>query len=848
MIIDKTKFIFFLLLIVGIVPSWCLATDYEALTSGAKVRFGVVSNFSEDGTFRSFIEIDNGSETSIPEGKGDWSIYFHFVRTIVEVESDEVSIENIQGDLYRLTPREDFSGIDRREKYRIFYRSAGNISSYAYFMPNVFIVSGSGSSFVFRNTATEEYSQYTYPLEQPEQYLRSSQDQYHLITPERRYETAYDAEIDHDVISIIPTPREMHTSKGFINLTGEWNIRQSGGLQFESEYLQKQLDFSGVKPKITDSKETRKTISLVISDVVTEPESYELDVKSDQITIVGGSRAGVFYGIQSLLSLVPAENAQGLVKIPAVRVFDGPRYKWRGMHYDVARNFHGKQAILRLIEQMGRYKVNRLHLHLTDDEGWRIEVPGLEELTEVGASRCFDLSEQHCLLTQLGTGPYSGKSGSGYLSREDYIEILRFAKDRNVEVIPEIDMPGHARAATVAMKARYQRFLDKGDKRSAEEYLLSDPHDKSEYTSVQNYTDNAINVCMDSTYRFVSKVIYEIQRMHRDAGAALDILHMGGDEVGKGAWAQSPICHKLFDKRDSQVVGVDDLKAYFVSRVSAIAEKRGISIMGWEDGLMYDKNTPFPKSLISGERVIANAWDNIWEYGVSDRAYILANAGYDVVLSSATHLYFDHPYETNPHNRGYHWATRYTDLEKVFSFMPDDLYANAERTLGGQKVENLDDLANKVHEKLTAPERILGMQGQLWTETIRTEEQVEEMVFPRLIALAERAWHKAAWESADPGGQAYKRDWSGFLSSLVVKDLPKMDQRGIHFYVPPPGVKQSGNRVLPKSVIPGLEIEYSLDAGETWQAYDEQFIEPTSQLRFRARLGGQVSRPVGMTL
>ncbi|WGL16508.1 family 20 glycosylhydrolase [Microbulbifer bruguierae] len=847
MIINKAKFIFSLLILVG-TSKLCLATDYETLAADAKIRFGVVSNFSESGKFRSFLEIENGSDVSIPKGKSDWSIYFHFVRTITDVESDEVDLENIQGDLYRLTPRENFSGVDRGDKYRVFYQSVGHIASYAYFMPNVFIVGESGNPFVFKNTATEEYSQYTYPIEKPEQYLRFDQDQYHLVTPERRYEAAYNAELDPNVISIIPTPREMYTSRGQIDLTGEWSIRQAGGLQFESEYLQKQLNFSGVTVEITDSKEAEKTISLVVSDTVTDSESYELDIKSDRITIVGGSRAGVFYGVQSLLSLVPAENPQGLVKIPAVRVFDAPRYKWRGMHYDIARNFHGKSAILRLIEQMGRYKLNRLHLHLTDDEGWRIEIPGLPELTDIGASRCFDLSEQHCLLTQLGTGPYGGNSGSGSLSREDYIEILRFAKNRNIQVIPEIDMPGHARAATVAMNARYQRFLSKGDKRGAEEYLLSDPQDRSEYTSVQNYTDNAINVCMDSTYRFVNKVVYEIQRMHRDAGAALDILHMGGDEVGKGAWAKSPVCQQLFDKRDSQVVGVDDLKAYFVSKVSAIADRRGISIMGWEDGLMYDKNTPFPKSLISGDRVIANAWDNIWEYGVSDRAYILANAGYDVVLSSATHLYFDHPYETNPHNRGYHWATRYTDIEKVFSFMPDDLYANADRTLGGRNVENLDDLANKVHEKLIAPERILGIQGQLWTETIRTEHQVEEMIFPRLIALAERAWHEAAWESKGPKGESYAGDWSSFLSSLVVKDLPKLDQRDVHFYVPPPGLKLFGNRVFPKSVIPGLKIEFSLDEGETWQMYSEQFVEPTKQLRFRARLGGQVSRPVGMTL
>src|SRR5690606_23466189 len=238
---------------------------------------------------------------------------------------------------------------------------------------------------------------------------------------------------------------------------------------------------------------------------------------------------------------------------------------------------------LRLIEQMGRYKLNRLHLHLTEDEGWRLEIPGLPELTEIGGQRCFDLQEDRCLLTQLGTGPHTSGSGNGFYTTEDFVEILKFAAERHVEVIPEIDMPGHARAAVKAMEARYRRLLAAGEKAVAEQFLLSDPKDTSKYVTVQNYTDNSINVCMESTYRFVDKVVYELQQLYRRAGLQLRTFHMGGDEVGAGSWAASPMCAELI-AREAGVAGVADLKPYFVARVAELTHKRGLALAGWADG------------------------------------------------------------------------------------------------------------------------------------------------------------------------------------------------------------------------------------------------------------------------
>ena len=184
--------------------------------------------------------------------------------------------------------------------------------------------------------------------------------------------------------------------------------------------------------------------------------------------------------------------------------------------------FHSKEAVLRLLDQMAAVKLNKFHFHLSDDEGWRIEIPGLPELTDIGARRCHDLTEQRCLLPQLGSGPFADAQGNGYLTRDDYIAILRYAKARGIEVIPEIDMPAHARAAVISMEARYNRLMKEGKTKEANEYRLVDPTDTSNTTSVQFYDRTSyLNPCLDSSMRFVDKVISEIQAMHQAAGAPL---------------------------------------------------------------------------------------------------------------------------------------------------------------------------------------------------------------------------------------------------------------------------------------------------------------------------------------
>ncbi|MBU2884221.1 carbohydate-binding domain-containing protein [Gilvimarinus agarilyticus] len=824
------------------------AFDYQAFADEADVKYGVESNFLPDGKFSAYLKINNSSSQTIPAGESGWSFYMHFVRRITKINTDEFTLTRIKGDLHRLTPTAAFKGIKRGERKRISFTALGYISSYSYMMPNAFLVDPKGNSYVFASTAYEDPKTFTDELAKPEQYLRFNNpdaDLYPVATPASRYSDNKNVDVIEQPWGIIPTPKEVHRSKGYAKINSEWSLYQSGGLRFSADYLKREFEALGITLNDIENVGADNGISLLIDDSITQAEKYELNIKSNRVVIKAGDKAGIFYAVQSLTKLLPLSESQQEVKLPAVRVFDEPRYTWRGMHYDIARNFHGKQAILTLIEQMGRYKLNKLHLHLTDDEGWRLAIPGLPELTDIGANRCFDPLEQTCLMTQLGSGPTS-EQDKQYLTRQDYMDIVRFANNRNIEIVPEIDMPGHARAAIVAMQARYHNKLDVDQTAQAEQFLLSDPHDTSEYLTVQSYNDNSINVCMESTYHFINKIMYELQRMHRDVGAPLQTFHMGGDEVGRGSWVGSPRCQALFKDADSGVVGVDDLKPYFVKRVAQLASDRGLAIAGWEDGLMYDKNTPFLRESLPNLDVIAHTWDNIWELGVSDRTYMLANAGYKVVLSSATHLYFDHPYESNPDERGYNWATRYTDLEQVFAFRPDDLYANADKTFRGEEITNLEALTNKVHVALEKPENVLGMQGQLWSETLRTTEAVESMIFPRIISLAERAWHKAGWEDGNGKDKEYRQDWQVFLSALVTHELPKLDQHGVNFYIPPPGIRMNGKKLMFNSALPKVTFEASLDGGETWVAIDGNTAAYTPAALYRSRFGNQYSRSISM--
>jgi hexosaminidase len=569
------------------------------------------------------------------------------------------------------------------------------------------------------------------------------------------------------------------------------------------------------------------------------PEGYRLAASGADkrdIRIEAADSAGASHALRSLEQQVAADG--GLLR--PVRIDDAPRFGFRGLHVDVARNFHGKEQLLKLVEQMSAYKLNRLHLHLADDEGWRLEIKALPELTDVGAFRCHDLKEDRCLLPQLGAGPDRQSPVNGFLSQEDYREILRFAAERHIEVIPSLDMPGHSRAAIRSMEARYRRLMAAGLAAEAERFRLVEPQDRTQYRSIQYYNDNTLNVCIDSTYRFLDLVLDELAALHASAGTPLKTYHIGADETA-GAWSQSPACKRVMASTGRTA---PQLGAMFIERVSASLAQRGIKVGGWSDGLSHVDPKRMPP------RVHTNIWSDLLT-GAPAEAHRHANLGWDAVISVPNILYFDTPYAPHPLERGYDWPSRGTDAFKAFRLIPENLPANAsvmrDRSNKGLSVTDKEPLA--------PGRRFAGIQAQLWSETVRSDAQVDYMLFPRLLAVAERAWHQAAWEPAYRPGTSYSygdgkvdrtallSDWQMFAAKLPAH-LARLDKAGIHYRVSPPGARIVAGRLEANSEHPGQRIEYRSGAGQ-WLPYGGPVrVRGPVQLRTRSADGRRTSRMV----
>ncbi|RZQ53062.1 beta-N-acetylhexosaminidase [Pseudoalteromonas phenolica] len=835
----------------------------DNFAKGTELTFAVEDNFHNGAaSFIGSMRLQNNSSVALPKGKSDWQIYVHSVRKISKVNTQGIAIEHINGDLHRFVPTNEFKGLKAGESLAVEFEAGAWVASYSDFMPRAFLVSNKQKPAIFANTDTEDLTTFIAPFERDNQLYRYNEpkDQTKLATPALRFErnqSNIEVSKEDALKRIIPKPHSVDFNRGTAELDSNWQIRFAGRLKSEVAVFQEDLADYGLALKAEAdhiSAGKTSTIFLKVNDALkvdgkVASESYHLEIDDDKVVITGSDNAGVFYGIQSFLALISAD-AKNTVSVPNVEIEDTPRFAWRGMHYDNGRNYHGKDALFKMVEQMGRYKMNKFHWHFSEDEGWRLEIPGLPELTDIGGYRCFDLEERSCLLTQLGTGPFKSGTGNGYLSREDFVELLKFAKARHIDIIPEIEGPGHARASIIAMEARYDRLMVEGKPEEAKAYLLSDPKDTSQYLTVQNYTDNSMNACMDSTYAFIEKVTYELQNMYREAGTRLTNLHFGGDEVGAGSWVGSPACQAMFADPNNGVAGPNDLKPYFTQRVATMFAKRGIAPGAWEDGLMYDKINPFKRDEFPNEVFTANVWDNIWEWGVADRAHRLANNGYQVILSHGTHLYFDHPYEAHPEERGYYWATRYTDTKKTFSYMPDDVYANADYTRSREPIVNLEALVGRELPKLEKPENILGIQGQVWSETIRTEDQVLRMVFPRILAVAERAWHKASWEGSKIEPKAFAKDWHTYAAALSVKELAKLERDGVNVNLPVPGAKVENGQLVANAAFPHLAIQYSTDGGQSWSEYTSPVsVSGKNTVQLRTTLNGKkFSRVTQLTL
>lgn len=759
-----------------------------------------------------------------------WALYYNQLTGSIIPGSimGEVNINHINGDLFCLTPASGFRLLPG-DTVRIRYDGRGRIIKRTDGPQGLFFIFSDENDQEPGIVPVKDYTIKPFPdLER----VYPFRGEVLLPTPEWQYDlnktTSFlDANQLH---KIIPTPVTISRSGSKVVLGEGLVIHFEEDLEGEAGKLAVRLEkLLGWKPIEMKSSVTGPGIIALKTGGIgvngRTAEAYKLESTPDRgVIITGSDAAGVFYGIQSLLALVPVEvyeKSQPEMEIDVVSVLDAPAFGYRGMHLDLARNFNSKSTILKLIEVMSFYKMNRLHLHLTDDEGWRLEIRGLSELTEIGGYRGYTADESEFLPPAYGSGPFADPEtsyGSGYLSREDFIEILRFADERHVEVIPEINMPGHARAAIKAMEVRYKRLMEAGKEMEAEEFRLIDPSDTSKYSSAQNYNDNVVCVFKESVYSFYETIVEDIIQMYEEAGVPLTTIHTGGDEVPRGVWQGSPLCDQFLQDNPS-IGSVRNLQAYFFGRIAKILEEHDLIAAGWEEVAMKSlgRREWVPNPEFIGRHVVPYVWNSIGNN--IDLGYRLANAGYPVVLCNVTNFYFDMAYNHHPQEPGLYWGG-YVNTRNAFEFVPFDLYKSSFTNTMDQPFNQDVDFKDMERLKPEARNNILGLQGQLWSETIKGQDMAEYLYLPKMLSLAERAWAgQADWVSitnVEDKIDAIDQDWNIFANSLGQRELPRLDYifGGFSYRIPPPGALIRDGQLYANITFPGLEIRYTTDESE----------------------------------
>lgn len=818
--------------LIALVSPGCQRTEKETTTTDpvdtgrqVAVSWELVSNFTEveNGFDARFTLINQGKE---PLTDTNWALFFNMSpRPILPGKTPQpATVQHINGDWYKLVPSKGFN-LKPGDTTDIRYQGTEAVTKVTDAPLGLYTV-------FYDKTGKEEsivqVTNYTIlPFTRKEQMLRGKNDRYPLPTPQNTYQANQAASLlpSDQLQKIIPTPVSLTTGAGTLLLSAALPIHASIGLEGEADYLSQKLkeltgrDFT-IKPGSTAPNGILLKTGPVKVNGITK-EAYQLTIDANGVTITGSDAAGVFYGVQSLLALVPIQaqlkSPSPTLALPYTRVEDAPRFAFRGMHLDVSRNFQTKETILRLLDLLATYKINQFLFYTTEDEGWRLEIDGLPELTEVGAQREHTSGKKTAVLhPAYGSGPKAydeGKYGSGFYTKTDFIQILTYAKERHIKVIPELNFPGHARAAIKAMEARYNRLMKEGKEQEANEYRLIDPEDKSVYMSAQGYTDNVVSVGRESTYRFYEKVVDEIAKLYQQAGVPMDVMHTGGDEVPEGAWTKSPIAAKLL-RENPTINDPKNLQAYFFRNLLKRLEKRKLEVHGWEEVALTKtadgKYVPNPEFV--GRRVVPYIWNNLFDPDLGNR---LANAGYPVVLCNVSNFYFDMAYNNDPQEPGLYWAG-YVDTRNNWAFAPYDMFKTTYKTAMGKPLS----FAGLERMKPEARKNIRGVEAQLWSETVKGRAMAEYDILPKLLGFAESAWApERRWETLENASvreKAISQGWNVFANTLAQRELPRLARLngGYNYRLPVPGAVIQNGLLKANVELPGLQIRYTTDGSE----------------------------------
>ena len=482
-------------------------------------------------------------------------------------------------------------------------------------------------------------------------------------------------------VTIIPKPNKIQVRKDNFTLSSSTviysNEKNSENLSYMQGFLKDATKFSFEQQKHSPSK---NYIILDLSKSCDIPEEgYTLEVTREGITIKGSTEAGIFYGIQSLFQMLPPTIYSGnptgheIWTVQGVAIQDSPRYGYRGMHLDVSRTFFDVNTVKKFINWMSFHKMNKFHWHLTDDNGWRIEIKKYPKLTELGAWR----GENEVLSPSFSSGK---QRYGGFYTQKEVKEIVDYAAQRHIEIIPEIDLPGHSRAVTAA----YPEVGCDGENNSL---------------SVQGEGQNVWCVGKEQNFKMLDNIIKEVAALFPSK-----YFHIGGDEVNYDYWDHCPNCQALMKEKGMEKH--EELLNYFVRRMESILEKHDKHMAGWDE--ILDGGDLKPQTIVYAWRSVAKGIESVTK-------------GQPTIMMPGEYCYFD--MKQSPAERGHNWAGIVT-LEKVYSLDPTSkiVWATSQITTEQQSL-------------------ILGVQGGLWAELFgRPARFMEYQAYPRIAALAEVGW------------------------------------------------------------------------------------------------------------
>ena len=777
-----------------------LALVMAAMTMSAQSPIAVDWRMGQNNTtannYSSRFVIKNISKQPL---NSDWEFFFNqFSRSVSVPAGCPVDVEEVSTTYYRIRPNANYKTLAAGDSLVIDLVMGGALINKNY-MPG-------GGHVVLNGDMTKPIAVNINrsPLDKPGQWRD------HKAYPDGNYMYAYNEAIngfgdgytgnDYD---IFPAPKQVDIEDGFTQVGSLVSIKygkwfQWGGYRRAKALLTDELQKRGVY--VSSGQKT--VIELLLDKKLsTNGEYYTLRVHDGKISIHGVTQAALMNGVKTLIAAL--DHSKGH-RLQNCFVIDWPDFGYRGVMLDIARNFVINPAdFKRTIDLLSYYKINTIQFHFTDDEAWRLEIPGFPELTQVAARRGATLDEKG-YLAQIFDGNGNpddlSQCGNGYFTRAQFIELLKYARAHGVRIIPEIETPGHARAAIVAMKNRAM------NNPTAEQFRLWDDKNESVFTSAQSYHDNVLNVASDDVYRFIDRVVEELQKMYKEAGLKLEIVHLGGDEVPNNAWSKSPDVQALMQREGLKTQ--HEVSEYYIKRISQLLAARKIRIEGWQEVALDHK--PEFNAVVAPHVAGVNAWSTVGSR--SDVPYRLANDGYPVILSNVTNFYMDMGYSWHQNEQGLHWGGKVDEFD-AWSGLPANIYASARTAVDGTPL-NITT-AGDGKAKLEKPENIIGIQAQLWGETLRSFDEVQYMLLPKMMGVSERAWTAMPeWSKNLTDNQAYNEARHQYNLKIGTRELPLLKGMGFNFRVGPPGIKVVDGMLYINTQYPDELVTYTLDGSE----------------------------------